>query len=453
MNQRVFYIALWGCAFFSLCSWKKEKLTGDAFWNQVPEFPIQKIEGFLVRGKKEGRYELKNIFWKKEDSRIALPAVIHLSEKASRSDWLEPLLGSVIEAKAFFKRIASPRNPAVQQDSLFVYAEPRFQLVYFEEIQKQNFSISFSHFLFSFSFHFESWLTKKFDPFKVLLGFLRAVWQGNSEGLPVNLKKNYEAGGLLQILALSGQHVLSFFLVVQSVIWFWNRIYFFITESTRLWVPVRSLSISCFCALMLYLTSAGVGSMLRSVTYALAVLVLQKRNLFSYRLQIVGTVLAILLVISPGLVTNVSFILSAGASTVQLLVFQRRNLRSQWRAYLFLSLILPILLFPMQCFYFASVPLFSPFYTLIVSWGWEFILLPLAFFITFVGAILPEATFFPLASLFEKGLISFYQIQEIFFQKMPPKMITMLVPTLWECLLWQLVLVFLLVPRKVMIEE
>lgn len=237
---------------------------------------------------------------------------------------------------------------------------------------------------------FKSWLLKFFDGFPGVSGFVIAIWTGDTRGLSPQLMKFYREGGLLPILALSGQHLAGLIFLVSYV----ERLPFVFLRkrnpvlANRLLGPTRRL-VFFLCAFLLWVTSGGAPAMLRTVAMALALGLLKWRAMHCASFQILTSSTALLLLWDVRQAASVGLFLSVAATALTLVVFCEARLSRRFAKYFFASLWIPVLMLPVTCFFFGRISLLAPFYQTLLGWIWDLFLIPFGFALPFVVMAIP----------------------------------------------------------------
>jgi ComEC/Rec2-related protein len=277
------------------------------------------------------------------------------------------------------------RNPGGVADGLFAWRGPRVRLsesgLSARRAQEPGWFLASS---------FRGWflerLRSQFAAHPGLLGLEVAVWTGDASGLPTTLQTFYLEGGLLAVLALSGQHVSALVLLVNALLWPGVRLmrqWFPNVGLNRGWARVhRALPVAG--ATLLWVTSGGAPSVQRTWAMALAVWALRWRGLWASPIQVAISAVGILMVWDPAMVTSPSFFLSAGATTLTILMFDEVRPRRRWLLYLVSAAVMPILAIPLVAFFFARVSVMASLYNVLLSGIWDLILIPAAFLLPLV---------------------------------------------------------------------
>lgn len=233
-------------------------------------------------------------------------------------------------------------------------------------------------------------LHRWFFRFPRLLEFQRGLWQGEWDWLESDVYAVYKNGGLLHLLALSGQHVVVLIGLVQ-----------FLSRTVLNFLPSRCASyhfqlqrlFPLLIASFLCFTSSGAPSMLRALACVASQSLLRVLRLKTSLLQRLTTAIAILIILDPELVGSIGFVLSAVATIwvgQDLICFCARD---GWQGYVALTLKMSLCLMPLSAYYFYAVPVAAPVLNLLIVWLWELVLLPLGFLIPLLFFLLPKPAF------------------------------------------------------------
>lgn len=280
---------------------KKERDQAWAFcsslWVSARKPREKELRGFL-RPSVRGRWELSSPSW-----------VVGAEENTfSGRVFLE---GALVEKSADLGRrvsVSGPfrcqhpfRNPGQQEDGLWTLRQPRLSA------RAGEFSLRFLEvpppLWERFAFFFQKELNSHFQKTPSLLVLVRAVWLGDLSGFEEPLLRFYREGGLLAVLALSGQHVAVLVFLVTS------GLAFFVSLLNTVWKPSwRYLGpvyphvlrlIPLLSAGLLLLTSQGAASMKRTAAMALAYFVLRLRRFQCDPLQLTASSVACFLLWEP----------------------------------------------------------------------------------------------------------------------------------------------------------
>lgn len=289
-----------------------------------------------------------------------------------------------------------------------------------------------------------SWLGRKLEAAPRLRALVTAVWLGEVSALPPWLVEQYREAGLLQLLALSGQHVVCLTLLILG----FGRIVaaplvFRADRRVRLRYRGMCAMVPLLAAAWLCLTAVDNPPIFRALTMVAAMTYLRFRRMECGPVQLVASSAAALILWDPSLVARPGFVLSATA-TALLGFLILGNARGALKAYLLISLGMPVLFFPLSAFYFSKVAWLAPLATLFVGWFWEIVLLPLGFAIPFAAAVLPAPASVIFVGALARGWDAVLWVHETgSVVEMP--YFTALRPTWLELLLFELlVLAFLL---------
>jgi hypothetical protein len=258
--------------------------------------------------------------------------------------------------------------------------------------------------LFDARVAFENWLGAIFDGFPRMAGFERAIWLGDMRGLPSHLLHFYREGGLLPLLALSGQHVAGLLLCLSCLQWiplFLLRLYFPGPANVFL-VRWRRIA-PTLCAFFLWVTSGGAPPISRTLAMALSVSVLKARGLVATHLQILKVSLLLLVIWDYSNAASISFLLSAIGTGATLLLISEVKLSRRMKIYFVMSLAIPLLMMPVSSFFFARVPLLAPVYQVLLSWIWDLFLIPVGFGLPLMLGAMGVSTRHWALSIFEDG--------------------------------------------------
>jgi predicted membrane metal-binding protein len=232
-----------------------------------------------------------------------------------------------------------------------------------------------------------AWL-KRALPQEGLFGLAIAVWLGDASCLPEGMARLYREGGLLHLLALSGQHVASLWLLVHAALalcagWANQRA----RRRVLFWTLQTYLPL--FAAAFLVILNPGNEPMARAAGMLLAFRFLRARGLSVRALQVACSSLALLLVFSPSRVASDSFALS-GIATLLLCVWLENNpSRSIFATYFGLAWAMPVLLLPVSAFFFGQVAWTAPVNSWVVGWTWSLIWVPLGFLLPLLSPFEP----------------------------------------------------------------
>jgi hypothetical protein len=297
---------------------------------------------------------------------------------------VRPFSGQRVQIQGPFRCLVSPRNPASTDQSNW-RPEPLAIGAF-----GRRFSVQRAPELNSVVFYqsFLVWLGSLSHGFPGVHAWLRSVWVGDATRLPPEWQRFYRESGLQPLIALSGQHVVAFVLVLQVLLRMIAALFF-------PWLPTGwycqgQRCLPLLCSLILLVTSGGAESIRRTAAMAGAFFLLRLRCKESGVLQLAGSSVACLILWDPALLTSVSFLLSASATlmTCRLLA---GGAVSAWRDYVWSATVLPVTVLPLTAFLFSKLALTAPLHSLVLSWLWDLLLIPLGFLLLIILSILPAA--------------------------------------------------------------
>lgn len=236
---------------------------------------------------------------------------------------------------------------------------------------------------------YRDWITRRLAPYPGLRGLAVAVWTGDASGLPQTLRDLYREGGLLHLIALSGQHVGALAGLLALGLkglggaaglarWGWGL-------RTALWLAGFQ---GVVAGVWLGVTGFGLPPLQRALAMAFALELVRWRGLHVGATQAVASAAALLLLWDPALAESPGFLLSCAGTW----------LLQKTRGYLAASLLMPLLMAPLGAFYFGRFSWLSPLYNLALGGLWGLVLIP-------AGFLLPWLPDLPWAeTLWEKGV-------------------------------------------------
>jgi hypothetical protein len=282
------------------------------------------------------------------------------------------------------------QNPSVIEDGLGGLLPPRVWLR--PPLHLAEDPGAPSNIAMTFRTEIEAWLVSLFENFPGVSGFERAIWMGDTRGLSPELMTFYREGGLLAILALSGQHLAGLIMCVSYLQWipFALMRRFLPGWTDRILFPWRR-ALPSICALVLWVSSGGSPPMLRTLAMAIAMGLLKWRGLHGVGFQILCSSTALFLIWDVRQAASISLFLSIAATALTLIVFSEARLWPRIRIYIFTSVSIPILMVPVTSFFFGRVSVFAPLYQTLLGWIWDLFLIPLGFFLPLALALVPPA--------------------------------------------------------------
>lgn len=309
----------------------------------------------------------------------------------------------------------------------------------FNEVDLSD-SISLSG--FSLGERARGWLRKKFLSYSSLFGMVWAVWTGETTGLEPLLVQMYRDGGLLPLVALSGQHVAIFILLLRGLTYIGVRPwvdFIFFRKTFKYWDAGLPVAV----AVILGVVSGFPASILRTLAMTLAVLILRWRKCFTSTVQILSTSAALLLLWDPSLLTGISFVLSVGGTYFLAKVSENISSRDVIKQYFILALILPVLSAPVIGFYFGTWSYLIPICQLLMNWLWSVFLIPMGYLIPLLGFFptgIQNRCFLFLDSLLRK----LNETQTLAFEEIHRSVVLWVRPTWIETMLLVLFLIVVL---------
>ncbi len=295
-------------------------------------------------------------------------------------------LGREVKVTGKWQCYPPARNPAKLSDGFFLLSLPRFKLVssplnihVFEDRR---------HLFFELGYKFRSWLYSLFIGHPHLQGLVIAIWTGDSSLLDAGFKKLYLEGGMLQVLALSGQHVVVLVLMVEFFLKVLMRALMPLGGAIWKFYPLIRSCIPALCAGILWITGMDAPSVRRTVVMTVCLLALRMRLFECSLIQLTTSCVALMVLCAPEILTSTSFLLSATACSLLSQVAAKE--RGRLKAYITVSVLMPLFCLPINAFLFAKISVFAPLMNTLFSWIWDFILIPFGFVIPFVVAAIPE---------------------------------------------------------------
>ncbi len=233
-----------------------------------------------------------------------------------------------------------------------------------------------------YSARLRRWMLQKFDQrlasWPGLKALAKAVWLGEIRDLPGRLSQLYQEAGLLHLLALSGQHVVSLWLLLRLGLLMASP---FLTRSQcgRSLFILLGTGILPISAIYLALLNPDNEPMLRAASMILVAWCLRRRGFCVSGFQIAATTLAVSIVGNPAKVASDSFLLSAFATLLLCAWVGDAEAGNGLRAFIALTFAVPIMCLPIAAFFFGKVALHSALNGLLLGWAWGFVWVPLGF--------------------------------------------------------------------------
>ncbi len=286
---------------------------------------------------------------------------------------------------------------------------------------------------------FRVWISKRLGVAPGLRGLALATWTGDGGALPENLRRLYLEGGLLHILALSGQHVA----VLAAIAGVAGRCALGLVvklgpRAVELFARLGKFRL-LFSAAVLAITCDGLAPLRRALAMIVLWEGLSRRRFHVRALPLVGGSAAALLILDPSLLKSPSFLLSVGATA-----FIGRLLAgpTPFLSYLRAAWVMPVLTAPLTAHYFGKMPWLAPVANFLLGGIWALVWLPLGFLAPFLAAAFPE-TLTPWA---ERGWTRFVLLQQGAEHWGPIAYGAVIRPGAWEAAAWELFLVLCLLP-------
>jgi hypothetical protein len=379
VQRLAFLILLFLCA-TRLFEWKKNRERAHFWISELTSGPSGKKLRGQISEQASGKWTLENpqiesepFFGSVEFSSFTPP--VHLD-------------GEEVIVEGPFRRQKTYRNPGQVSDGFLTLRQPRLvadgrRVRRVVERQESFFSLA----LFRRSFSRQ--LKKLFAGYPGIHCLCRAVWFGDMRGFNSEMQRFYQHGGLLQILALSGQHVVILTLIL--FVFLRNILKLGMVRGIRWLDNLRFLhsAVPLFAASILYVTGNGAPPIKRTLV---TLLCFQMLRLFRFDwsvLQVVCSSAACQIIWAPDCVSNPSFFLSSAATVLLCRIIEPGGKHSL-KNYLFFCIVMPILFIPLSAFFFGKVALGAPLVNCAVAWLWDLFLIPLGLVLPPVYFIFPE---------------------------------------------------------------
>lgn len=390
--------------------WAERRNHDHAFCaNVLAQHPVKIFQKFtgVVFKTPSGKYELRNAQtllngkWVSFSKAISFPTPVPA---------IEQHLGEDVRILAQAHCGYQSRNPARKEDGYLLLETPKVSL------RKTRFLESKPQTLLHFPVRmhakllaaFEAWLDATFGKFSNVHAFQRAIWMGDLTSMPKQMARFYQEGGLLQILALSGQHVAGMVLIYGHIFQTLLRGLHITTQPHYFRLVVRFLP--TICVLTLFVTSGGSASIRRTSMMIVAMLLLRTRRLRAGPMQLALSSVGLLIAWDPAFLLSTGFLLSAVTTVFLVQLLERRERRLEY--YMFLSFTMPLLVLPLTAFFFSKAAWFSSMNQLLIGWIWELFLIPLGFCLPLL-VLLPETGALLFLRAFERGFNWFSEAHTI----------------------------------------
>lgn len=328
--------------------------------------------------------------------------------RAFRENGLSPDFGHEVIVSGAFRCEVVRRNPGRLEDGFLFFTPPKLWGVG-ELTQRESLAPTAWH--VRFSSRFRAHLDRLFNDTPRVRGWVLAVWTGDSSGLDPFLRQFYLEGGLLQIIALSGQHVVILVLLIQTILRWCILLFQWVPETTWRLYPWIQRFLPLGCALLLWMTGMDSPPVRRTVVMIFALTCLSLRRLECSPLQLTASCVGAMILWHPDILSSLSFFLSAVATAILCQVVAGFQRSSKLKSYFCLCTVMPILVFPLTAFFFAKISWLAPLNNLVLAWLWDLLLIPIGFLFPCIVALFPEAITQPLCLWLERrweDLIEFH---------------------------------------------
>lgn len=365
--------------------------------SKTEAFP--QISGSLVpRG--NGRWELRGPTLSTAGPPVPLSAEVFLSEALVGS---APGAGREVTVSGPLRCQLPRRNPGRLSDGLLLFQFPRARIA--SGKARVRLTATAASLDARAAIAFDAWIAAPLSSFPGVRGLVRAIWTGDTAGLPDSLVGYYREGGLLPVLALSGQHVAVLALVLRFLFRRAMRPFCGPRTPRAIFTLYREgqRALSVLCAALLYVTSGAAPSMRRTLAMSVAGFALKARGLASSRLQITGSSVAVAVALDPSLVASPGFFLSAAATGLLVQVAAEADPKRQIREYVFITVTMSLLTLPLSAFFFTEVAWSAPLTHLALGVVWSWFLMPLGFLLPFAVRLLPQGTAAGILGALEAG--------------------------------------------------
>lgn len=235
--------------------------------------------------------------------------------------------------------------------------------------------------------------------FPSLLALFEAVWRGDLNFFPKEVRDFYLHSGTLAVLALSAQHIWVLATVFKVFANGFLLLLYWVSP-TAYWKGRATLfrfskdALFLFCSVLLVFTSGTNPSALRAALLYGAFFFVQKFSLSNSKTQALFSSAALLLFFEPAWAFQTGFVLSFIG--VFFLFLEKGRV---W------PYLIPILFMPFLFYYFGKVSVVSIFLSPLVAWIWNFFWIPLGFLLPLLFHSVGEAFILP---FLEKGAVFFF---------------------------------------------
>ncbi len=395
---------------------------------------FSKISGKIVY--KNNQYLLRNPSIEFLDKSIPLSGNVTIDTKIIKS----PNFEQGVWIKGLFKCKTNYKNPSQKSDLKKFFEYPTIHISHLISSGQSNNSIDIYT---KISNYIRSYIEKTFKEYTFLLGFILAVWTGDSGKLSHNIKNTYIDLGISHVLALSGQHINAFSFCFSSVLF----LIVLISKGKFVKIAAKiSKILPLIGALLLFITSGGQPSIKRTLAMVIIQKIVILAGLYSKPFQIVCSSVALLIINEPELISNVGFILSAFACAFLVHISLSGNLKKMFYGYMVVSIIMPIVMIPLTAHLFGKIAYLSILANLLLSWFWDIVLIPVCFLVPVITIFLPKTVRLLFFNLIDKFCSYFYSLNEKLEAIAQSSYKTAISPSLYE--LFVITLIFFLLIKK-----
>ncbi len=274
-------------------------------------------------------------------------------------------------------------------------------------------------------------LSRSLRPWPGLSGLSQAVWLGEAGALPGSMFQLYLEGGLLHLLALSGAHLGSLWLLLRLLL---LPVAFFAVRvelGRALYQPIQNIPMLLLVVGLVGL-NPGNEPLVRAATmfFIHAGLSLKGRRVPSS--QLLGVSTAVLICLRPERLASDSFLLSTVATGLLCVWFIDDKKSGYLEKYVSVSVAMPLLMVPWGAFLFAKVPWMAPFNGLVLGWIWGVLWVPVGFLAVALSVFLPGAIGFPLLAGLEATWQAFVSVQTRYNESISWGYVSVIRPTWCE---------------------
>lgn len=369
--QKLAYFIVIAATLGALSRWK---LRSDEAWGLCAEFSQKNFEMVRI----EGHWTIV-----KNGQRTSDPVLCR--QKVCQAQAIDIFVPSKVASEREYRSgIGTFRCPVVnlnpsQKYFLRFFQRPRF---YFNQFRVLDFQRDLN-FVDRFA-----WEHRK--TFPMVTAMVEAAWKGTTGGFDDDFVEFYRKAGLSHILAVSGQHVMILFLLMDKALALFFLLPWTLGLLPFLWLARLVLILSA--AFLLWIYSPGNPPVFRSLLFIFTVLLFHFKKWKASPPQVVGSALALLLLIEPSLFASESFWLSASGAFFLSLSSGEKILKT----YFWAILLIPFLMIPILCSIFGQLSLATPFLNLVFSPLWDMLLIPSSYLTAFLsGSEIGERILFP----------------------------------------------------------